>query len=375
MPQTTKIEVNPNVLQWARTEAGYEPAEIADKLGIKPSRYENWESNGKEIPLGILKRIANYYKRQLAVFMLPEAPPKLQKPKDFRNLALSQAGLSPETLLAMRRAQRYLEIAREITGENYWHEQYEWITETESIVKKDNTVVNDELLGWLRAKLKIDIESQTKFRDYKAAFKQWRNSIETELGIFIFHFPMPDKELDGFCYAGKAPPYAIVINSKSRDPRKIFTLFHEFAHILKHQSGICLPDLSSEEQDIEFECNDFSGKFLIPDSHVYPADNLEELTTLGRTFKVSREVYLRRNLERNFISRNQFFTLLKEIRTQVFTPGKKKKGGPVKPTIMSKSVRGEMFYNMIMNAVYDNKIDYSAASDALNLSVNYIANE
>jgi len=376
MPQITKIKVNPLILQWARTEAGYEPGEIADKLGIKPSRYENWEDNGKNIPLGILKSIANYYKRQLAVFLLPKVPPKLNKPKDYRNLALSSAGLSPETLLAVRRTHHYIELGREILDINWWHKQYQWVQETQSIAKKDKTVLNEELFGWLRAKLKIDIERQTKFRGYDAAFKHWRNAIENELSIFVFHFPMPDKELDGFCYAEDEPPYAIVVNSNSKKPRKIFTLFHELAHIFKHQSGICLPDIASEQQGVEYECNDFSGKFLVPDSHVYPADNIDELTELARSFWVSREVYLRRNSERNFITRNKFFTLLKEVRAQV-TPPKKKLDKPtiIKPTIRSKSARGEMFYNLIIDAVTDNKIDYTTASDALDLGVTHIISE
>ena len=110
MPQTIKIQIKPQILQWAREEAGYKPDEIAAKLHIPLERYSNWEINGNEIPLGILKNIANYYKRQLAVFLLPAPPPKLMKPKDFRNLSLSHAGLSPDTLLAMRRAHKYLEL-------------------------------------------------------------------------------------------------------------------------------------------------------------------------------------------------------------------------------------------------------------------------
>ena len=112
MPQTIKIQIKPQVLQWAREEAGYKAEDIATKLHIPTERYSNWENDGKEIPLGMLKSIANYYKRQLAVFLLPTPPPKLKTPKDFRNLAVSQAGLSPDTLLAMRRVHKYLELPR-----------------------------------------------------------------------------------------------------------------------------------------------------------------------------------------------------------------------------------------------------------------------
>lgn len=374
MPQTIKIQVNPQVLQWAREEAGYkQPEDIAIKLHIPAERYSNWETTGKEIPLGMLKSIANYYKRQLAVFLLPAPPPKLKKPKDFRNLAVSQAGLSPDTLLAMRRAHKYLELAREILGEQYWTNQYGWQKEIEGFLKKGTKVFDEKITEWLRGKLKITIDQQQKFSGYDDAFKKWRNSIERELGIFVFQFSMPEKELDGFCYAGDKPPYAIIINSDTFKPRRIFTLFHELAHIFKHQSGICLPDIASEKQDIEFECNDFAGKFLIPGTNVYPIENIQDLGEAARRFKVSREVYLRRNFEREFINKKDFFGILKDLKEQPPPPKKEKKSIPIKQTVKSKASRGEKFYNLILDAVYNNKIDYTTASDALGMGFHYIA--
>lgn len=374
MPQIIKIQVNPQVLQWARKEAGYkQPEDIAIKLHIPAERYSNWETTGKEIPLGMLKSIANYYKRQLAVFLLPAPPPKLKKPKDFRNLAVSQAGLSPDTLLAMRRAHKYLELAREILGEEYWTNQYGWQKEIEGFLKKGTKVSDEKITEWLRGKLKITIDQQQKFSGYDDAFKQWRNSIEREFGIFVFQFSMPEKELDGFCYAGDKPPYAVIINSDTFKPRRIFTLFHELAHIFKHQSGICLPDITSEKQDIEFECNDFAGKFLIPDTNVYPIENIKDLAELARRFKVSREVYLRRNFERKFIKEKEFFGFLKDLKEQPPAPKKAKKPGAPTPPVLSKSIRGEKFYKLILDAVYNNKIDYTTASDALGMGFHYIA--
>jgi Zn-dependent peptidase ImmA (M78 family) len=184
---------------------------------------------------------------------------------------------------------------------------------------------------------------------------------------------MLQKELDGFCYAGEKPPYAIVINSNTAKPRKIFTLFHELAHIFKHQSGICLPDITSKKQDVEFECNDFAGKFLIPDATVFPIDNMKDLAEAARRFKVSREVYLRRNYERKFITEREFFGILKNLKEQLPAPKKEKKPAKIARTVLSKSTRGEKFYSLILEAVYTNKIDYTTASDVLGLNFNHIA--
>ncbi|MFH1005327.1 MAG: XRE family transcriptional regulator [Bacteroidota bacterium] len=377
MPQTIKIQVNPQVLLWARKEAGYKEQDIADKLHISSDRYINWEATGKEIPLGILKIIANYYKRQLAVFLLPAPPPELIKPKDFRNLAMSKGELSPDTLLAMRRANKYLELAGELLGTQYLTAQYSWQKEIETFTKQEKKIHANIITDWLRGKLKITIDEQQTFRGYDDAFRKWRNSIERELGIYVFQFPLPEKELDGFCYASKNPPYAIVINSATAKPRKIFTLFHELAHIFKHQSGICLPDIASDKQDIEFECNEFAGKFLIPDTSVFPIDNPQDLAEIARRFKVSREVYLRRNFERKFIKKREFFGFLINLKdqkpAQKPTPKKVPKDIKIARTVLSKSTRGEKFYNLIFEAVYTNKIDFTTASDMLGLNFNHIA--
>lgn len=375
MPQTIKIQVNPQVLLWARKEAGYKEQDIADKLHIAPDRYIRWESTGREIPLGILKTIANYYKRQIAVFLLPSPPPELKKPKDFRNLAISKGELSPDTLLAIRRAHKYLELAGEILGTQHLASKYnDWQKEIEIFTKQEKKIHANAITEWLRGKLKITIGEQQAFRGYDDAFRKWRNSIERELGIYVFQFSLPEKELDGFCYALKNPPYAIVINSNTARPRKIFTLFHELAHIFKHQSGICLPDIASEKQDIEYECNEFAGKFLIPDTSVFPIDNLKDLSEVARRFKVSREVYLRRNLERKFIKERDFFGFLKNLKEQPPAPMKKeKKEIKIARTVLSKSTRGEKFYNLVLEAVYTNKIDYTTASDVLGLNFNHIS--
>ena len=36
-----EININPQVLRWAREEAGYDPSEIADKVEIATDRYKS----------------------------------------------------------------------------------------------------------------------------------------------------------------------------------------------------------------------------------------------------------------------------------------------------------------------------------------------
>lgn len=369
MAKTILLNINPDVLKWAREEAGYKDKEIASKIGVKLDRYQTWEKTGQNIPLGYLKEISKQCKRQLAVYFLHESPPKEKLPNDFRNLNLREKELSTEIRLSIRRTHRYQDLALDLKGEDYWKKGFSWLSRVRDMIKGNGELVNDQLLKWLRERLKIDIIDQKRFRTPRIAFNNWRNVVESELGIFVFQFSMPMEEIQGFSISDRIPN-AIVINKNHAYTGKIFSIFHELAHIFKRESGICDQGWTNDELKKELKCNEFSAKFLVPDEHVYSVSNLEELKNYAKTFNISKDVYLRRIFGLGFISRRTFFELLEEIKKQPH----RKKGGPVKPTVKSRSSRGEMFYNLVIDAVNKNKIDFNTASDALGLAYRYLIN-
>jgi len=128
-----EININPLVLRWAREEAGFDMSEIAEKVDIESDRYKLWEKEGKNIPLGKLKTIANAYKRQLAVFLLPDVPAKINKPKDYRNLSPADSKLSKKILDIIRDVTYFRETALELQGESYWKSRYEWLDKAKKV--------------------------------------------------------------------------------------------------------------------------------------------------------------------------------------------------------------------------------------------------
>lgn len=365
------VNVNPKILVWAREERFGKLSinDIANKLRIDASNLEKWETDGVGIPFKILELIAKGYKRQTATFFLPDVPPKVKKIQDHRNIAVSDGKFSPKTLLAIRRTERYLEVARELQGRDHWEHQYQWIkglTGKKENIKKETAYLK-EILG-------SPFDGRISQPRSDAALRYWRAKIEEKLGIFTFQFPMPEDELDGFSYAFDSPPYAIVLNNQKPYVRRVFTLFHELCHILRHNSGVCKPDQASANQqfDIELECNSFSGEFLVPSDSVRKTDSVNEIFELARNFNISGEVYLRRLLEEKKIGRDIFFNLLNEVREKSNQfPRRKRKGGP-SMLIQSKSTRGNKFFNLVTNAAATNQISYSAASDLLGLKAGNI---
>ena len=368
------MTVNPKMLVWAREERGMSLENAAEKLGVEAAQLEKWENDGQGMAFNVLESIAKEYKRQTAVFFLPAVPPKAKRPKDCRNLAGARGVFSVETLLAIRRADRYLQVARELDNASYWKEQYAWAKDFSG--KPSN--VNEEAAR-MRGLLISDSDRIVQPGKSDEAFRYWRNKIEEKLGIFVFQFSTPEDEvdgIDGFSYAFDTLPYGIVINSKNHSVRKIFTLFHELGHILRHEPGACQTGYSDEEGQlkIELECHNFAGKLLAPASKLRVTDSVDEIFDYARTFNISGEAYLRRLHEEKKIPSNLFFDLLGPVREKSNSLGrkKKKKNSPIAGVILSKSTRGRKFFNLVATAATANRMSFSAASDLLGLKVGNI---
>jgi len=362
-----EININPQILRWAREEAGFDPVEIADKAEIATERYKLWEKEGKNIPLGKLKVIANSYKRQLAVFLLPTVPNKTSKPKDYRNLSPADSKFSKKILDVIRDVTYFTETALELQGETYWKSRYEWI---DKLKGKEYSPSNINEI--LRESLDISVDDQINWHTDSEAYKNWRNAVENRLGILVFQFSMPMEEVHGFCITDNFP-YAIVTNSNHSYTGRIFTIFHELAHIIRHQSGICLYERATERQKEEWDCNLLAGKFLAPDYLIEQTNDLKEISVFASKLKISREAYLRRLKEEKKISDMAFYNLLDKIKSSY--KKEKKKSGFVKPIVKSKATRGETFFNMVVEALYNNQISYTKASSTLDLSVSSLLHE
>jgi Zn-dependent peptidase ImmA (M78 family) len=66
----------------------------------------------------------------------------------------------------------------------------------------------------------------------------------------------------------------IVLNENDIAPVRLFSLFHEVCHLIRHESGICFPKEEETNRDKagraseETFCNRFAAKFLMPSDDV-----------------------------------------------------------------------------------------------------------
>ena len=167
----------------------------------------------------------------------------------------------------------------------------------------------------IRNDLKVDAQTQFHWKDENIALNEWKKVLENR-GILVFQIGMPIEETRGFSLTDNKTP-AVVLNLRDSINGRIFSLFHEYAHLLLDKSGICDMEeqdyLQQEDKAIERFCNHFAGAILVPKDVLLAHDLVkprkwsdELIEKIARSFKVSQEVILRRLVIFSLASRDLY---------------------------------------------------------------------
>jgi Zn-dependent peptidase ImmA (M78 family)/DNA-binding XRE family transcriptional regulator len=376
-PKGGTIEVTPSALQWARESAGVSPQELADKLGVTADVVQRWES-GRQCPtLRNLERMASFFKRPLAVFFLPAPPEEPAFPHDFRVLPEEERQpLSRKTRLAVRRSQRLQRIAGDLEAAPGAAVQGTWSRATR---RRDPEPLADSE----RDRLGVSLEEQAAAPSDSRAFTRWRWAVE-DLGILVFQFPMPVEEARGFSLTGKAPP-VIVVNSKDMPAARSFTLFHEYAHTMLDEGGICLWEEATPgaASPVERFCNHFAGALLVPAtalredesiarSHGAAALDDAALGAIARRFHVSRHVVWRRMLVLGLVSESAYRKRLASWRQRGVPGGRRLRFRAVEPARRCVRQRGHRFPEIVLEARQRDAITSRDVADYLSLDIQHL---
>lgn len=385
MAKKTLALVKPELLIWARHGTGLSIEEAAEKAKVKPEKLEAWETGEGHPSIPQLRKLAQVYKRPLAVFYLQKAPKDFQVMHDFRRLPGEVAGIaSPELRLEIRKARYRRQIAAELFRE---------LGEVPPTLEVTATITEDPDTVAQRAREALDVtyQAQRGWRTDYDALNAWRTALE-QRGILVFQAPgVPLSEMRGFSLS-KTPLPAIVVNVKDTPRGRVFTMAHELVHLMLRKEGLC--DLTedarrpSEEQRVEVFCNRVAGAILVPTEHLLAEDLLashrvaaatwsdEELLALARRYQVSREVILRRLLvlgrttEAFYqLKRREFLAIYRQREEQ---QRDKKDGGYVPPDRKAVSATGAFFARLVLDSFHQEKITSSDVSDYLGVRLKWM---
>jgi len=326
------LPVNPDVMRWARETAGLSIDEVVDKVNRKrvdATTVTAWEGGSESPTYPQLERLAyEIYKRPLAIFFFPEPPEEVTPRQSFRTLPEYEIELmSPRMRILLRKATALqINLAELNDGVNPSNRQI-----VRQLTFEPDTPAS-VMAEAVRDYLSVNLDTQFKLKDSEHALKFWRGVLE-DCGVSVFKDAFRDDAFSGFCLYDDKFPLVYVNNSKHFN-RQIFTLFHELAHLLFKTGGVdtnvedYLDYLSGDDRLIEILCNKFAGEFLVPSSDFNARIrglriDEENISGLANTYHVSREVILRKFLDRDAVSQRYYQERVADWRraTKARTPG------------------------------------------------------
>jgi len=192
---------------------------------------------------------------------------------------------------------------------------------------------------------------------------------------------MPINDARGFSLSDQKP-WAIVVSSSDAIRARIFTLFHEYAHLLLRRPGICIPQREwvkpSPLEATEVWCNQFAAALLLPQdalqdfvgNHSISSEAIPELTVeVSRKFKVSQEVVVRRLMTLKLISETQFFEQVERLTAQ---PKRKQKGGFVSPAVAALRNCGRRYTKLVLESSERGLITYRDVTGFLSVRLKHL---
>ncbi len=361
------VDVNPAVLTWARESAGYSVEEAALRCGKPAELLLAWETGRRRPNWTVLNKLAAIYKRPVASLLLPAPPHDAPPPPDFRTLPDGKGQFSPRTLFAIRTARWLVRKATELQEQLKTEMRFvEPGIDLSSDPEKTASAVR-EILG-------VTVEEQAAFGDLWKALKRWRTAIEAQ-HVFVFQFKMPVADARGFSVIENERP-AIVLNQSDAASARIFTLFHEYAHLLLRRPGVCNPEfhVGESSQRIETFCNRFAAALLLPREEIQerlpnsPSD--DTFRTLARRYFVSRYVVLGRLHDLGAVSAQTYRQLSQGWQRQdEAAAARPQGGGGLKAPARCLLQRGKPFVSLVVEAAKRELITVSEATTYLGTKV------
>lgn len=299
-------------MKWAREKARYDIATAARKIGRPASEIEAWENGSLRPTLAQARKVAEVYRRSLAVLYLPEPPTDFDTLRDFRRLPRGvPREYSPELALLVRQLHVRQEWLREFL-------RYQGAGELPFVGSASPDAPVEETATSIREQLGVSTEEQTRCRGRGDALRLWIDRTE-DGGIAVCRQGTIEcEEARGLVLADAHAPF-VYLNSSDALAGQLFTLLHELAHLWLGCPGISnLERLErrprTQEDRIEAFCNRLASHVLLEDQPFWKqwesaacAQPLRErVEGASRAFKVGEEVVARRLMDRSAITRQQY---------------------------------------------------------------------
>jgi len=257
------VDINPDILKWARESAHLEVHEIPKSV-ISKEKLVKFENKEALPTLSELQKLAKKYNRPLGI-LLGNTIPEI----DYLEIPFFRKENKTDYDSALTMFIRDI-LEKQDWARNYLvSEGYEPLGFVGSIKIQDAPIKAVQILNQ-----KLNLPLFTKFKKNEDYFKALKQSLEDH-NIFVSitgsnqsNKSISVEQAQGFAITDEYAPF-IFVNTKNTTNAKIFTLVHEVVHLFLNESGIsedCLRFRKPEckEDEIENFCNTIAGELLMP---------------------------------------------------------------------------------------------------------------
>jgi Zn-dependent peptidase ImmA (M78 family)/transcriptional regulator with XRE-family HTH domain len=377
VPRSIPALVKPELLVWARANAGFRLEDAAAKASVAAATLQAWEQ-GHELPsISQLRKLGEVYKRPIAVFFLPKPPHDFDAQREFRRLpGVTPRNESPQLRLALR-----LALFRREAAKGLYERLGEPIPKLGAVAQPDE---NPEVAGKrIRQLLGVTWAQQLAWPSAHAALNAWRGAIE-KLGILVFQ--TGDVELEEM--RGTSVPHGplpvILLNNADSPHGRIFSLLHEFAHILLANGGHRTSAMEGrrlpEDQLLERASNRIAAAALMPKEEFLEETDRHRnaligdetaLRRLAACIKASPEAIFRRLLSLQKVSAGLYRKMRRAWQRRTWFPSPAGEGGPpIEVRIVSSA--GRAFVSLVLDGYRRNVVSSSDVSDYLGVQLKYL---
>lgn len=294
---TTRIDVVPAVLAWARSSARLPSSEAARRLGVSPERIAEWESGQAAPTINQLRNMAEAYHRPLAALFMsaPPAGETVRRLPDFRR-AETRAEVEPRSLQkAIFRAMRQQDALREIAAE-LGSDESTLVFPVTLAVEDDSEISGAKL----REVLRLNEVPMARLSRPEVLLRDLVALCEG-LNVTVIQVQRLDVTVMRGFSLGQGTCPVVALNGADWPRGKVFTLLHELAHVGFHSNGLCDLEDYEKNEALEAKCNEIAAAALMPRNRVIElARSSPELIdvdyarAIGSAFGVSAEAALLR---------------------------------------------------------------------------------
>lgn len=316
------------------------------------------EAADTEVDFADLQALAKYFKKPWSYLLQDEAEVFPNLGQDNRTYANQQVPVSPDLLAEFEAARAMLYAAIELFPDDRYEVPPTVITPSMSA---------SVAAGHIRAFLDVSIEEQLGTSDEYSALRLWVDALQRR-GLYVSQRRLRDRTIRAF--STTLYNQALIVADTGDTPyARIFSVLHEYCHVILRSTGIC--DLE-QHSTIELYCNDVAAEVLMPATLLNremagvqlgddsDADD-DELRRLSHRLRVSQAALLIRLHQTGVLTDDAYEAM--ERRRRARRAKEKSKGGQFYATAINRV--GRRFARNVFGALADGAINRADAGALL----------